>query len=116
MSRKRRPTQVDVARQAGVSPAVVSTVLNGAGRGSVRVGPEAAARVRQAVRELGYVPNPVARNLAGGKNRILGMFTFESIFPIERPNCYSPFLIGFEAEDRFEREHAQDAVLPPCEV
>ena len=97
MSRKRRPTQVDVARQAGVSPAVVSTVLNGAGRGSVRVGPEAAARVRQAVRELGYVPNPVARNLAGGKNRILGVFTFESIFPIERRNFYFPFLIGVEA-------------------
>lgn len=97
MPRRRRPTQVDVARQAGVSPAVVSTVLNGPGRGSVRVGAEAAARVREAVRELGYVPNPVARTLAGGKNRILGVFTFESIFPIERRNFYFPFLVGIEA-------------------
>ena len=102
MTRKRRPTQVDVARQAGVSPAVVSTVMNGSGRGSIRVGPDTVARVRAAVRELGYVPNPVARNLAGGKNRILGVFTFESIFPIARRNFYYPFLVGIEsaAEER----------------
>ena len=96
MRKKRRPTQADVARLAGVSPAVVSTVLNDNDRGSVRVGPETVERVKNAVMTLGYVPNPVARNLAGGRNDILGVFTFESIFPIKQRNFYYPFLLGIE--------------------
>lgn len=96
MPRKRRPTQADVARLAGVSSAVVSTVLNGNDSGSVRVGVDTVERVRAAVRKLGYVPNPVARNLAGGRNDILGVFTFESIFPIKQRNFYYPFLVGIE--------------------
>ncbi|MER6946243.1 LacI family DNA-binding transcriptional regulator [Nonomuraea sp. NPDC000554] len=49
----------DVARHAGVSAATVSRVLNG----RATVNPELAARVHAAVRELGYRPNRVARNL-----------------------------------------------------
>ncbi|MFC4014124.1 LacI family DNA-binding transcriptional regulator [Nonomuraea purpurea] len=49
----------DVARHAGVSAATVSRVLNGRST----VNPELAARVHAAVRELGYRPNGVARNL-----------------------------------------------------
>ncbi|MFI7129330.1 LacI family DNA-binding transcriptional regulator [Nonomuraea sp. NPDC050153] len=49
----------DVARHAGVSAATVSRVLNG----HTTVNPELAARVHAAVRELGYRPNGVARNL-----------------------------------------------------
>ncbi|MFC5826327.1 LacI family DNA-binding transcriptional regulator [Nonomuraea insulae] len=49
----------DVARHAGVSAATVSRVLNGRST----VNPELAARVHAAVRELGYRPNRVARNL-----------------------------------------------------
>lgn len=108
MSRKRRPTQADVARLAGVSPAVVSTVLTGNDSGSVRVGADTVERVRNAVRELGYVPNPVARNLAGGRNGILGVFTFESIFPIKQRNFYYPFLVGIE---QAAEEHGHDLLL-----
>ncbi|TYB50631.1 LacI family transcriptional regulator [Nonomuraea sp. PA05] len=53
------PTIYDVARQAGVSAATVSRVLNG----RRTVDPEMVARVLTAVRELGYRPNAVARNL-----------------------------------------------------
>ncbi|WP_214321121.1 LacI family DNA-binding transcriptional regulator [Nonomuraea sediminis] len=49
----------DVARHAGVSAATVSRVLNG----RATVNPELAARVHEAVAELGYRPNGVARNL-----------------------------------------------------
>ncbi|MBB5781325.1 LacI family DNA-binding transcriptional regulator [Nonomuraea jabiensis] len=49
----------DVARHAGVSAATVSRVLNGRST----VNPELAGRVLAAVRELGYRPNGVARNL-----------------------------------------------------
>ncbi|GAA3222981.1 LacI family DNA-binding transcriptional regulator [Nonomuraea helvata] len=53
------PTIYDVAREAGVSAATVSRVLNGA----QTVDPDMVARVLTAVRELGYRPNAVARNL-----------------------------------------------------
>ncbi|MFG1709594.1 LacI family DNA-binding transcriptional regulator [Nonomuraea sp. M3C6] len=53
------PTIYDVAREAGVSAATVSRVLNGART----VDPAMVARVLTAVRELGYRPNAVARNL-----------------------------------------------------
>lgn len=52
-------TIYDVARQAQVSPATVSRVLNG----RASVDPAMAARVQQAVQDLNYRPNAVARNL-----------------------------------------------------
>jgi LacI family transcriptional regulator len=52
-------TIYDVARQAQVSPATVSRVLNG----RTTVDPVMAARVQQAMRDLDYRPNAVARNL-----------------------------------------------------
>lgn len=101
MPRRRRATQADVARLAGVSAAVVSSVLSEGAAGNIRVSPETEARVRAAVKELGYVPNIVARNLASGRNRMIGVFTFNSIFPVEQRDFYYPFLLGIEqaAED-----------------
>lgn len=52
-------TIYDVARQAGVSAATVSRVLNG----HVKVDPTLAERVMAAVSQLGYRRNAVARNL-----------------------------------------------------
>lgn len=100
--KQRRPTQADVAKQAGVSTATVSKVLNPKGSGTVRVGAETAQRVMDAIQELGYVPNPVARSLAGGRTRLLGVFSFESIFPVAQRDFYFPFLLGIEqaAEER----------------
>lgn len=95
---KRRPRQVDVARHAGVSPAIVSLVLNGKTSEKIRISEQTVARVRDAIRELGYMPNPVARSLATGHNRILGVFTYEPIFPLHTENFYFPFLVGIEDE------------------
>ena len=53
-------TLEDVARVAGVSRATVSRVV----RGDVQVRRDKVAKVEQAVRELGYVPNNAARSLA----------------------------------------------------
>ncbi len=49
----------DVAKRAGVSTMTVSRVINNSGYTS----PETRARVEQAVNELGYVPNALARGL-----------------------------------------------------
>jgi LacI family transcriptional regulator len=95
---KQRPRQIDVARLAGVSPATVSLVLNGRTGGNVRISLQTRERVLDAIRELGYVANPVARNLAGGQNRLLGIFTYEAIFPIQNQDFYYPFLVGIEEE------------------
>jgi LacI family transcriptional regulator len=65
----RRVTRDDVARRAGVSPAVVSLVLNG--RPHVR--PETRRRVEEAIAELGYAPNLAARSL---KTRQTGLFAY----------------------------------------
>lgn len=96
MKSSKKPTQHDVARLAGVSTAVVSRVLNPDRRGTVRVGRDAEERVRRAMEELGYVPNPVARNLATGRTHLIGVFTYEPIFPTEMRDFYFPFLVGIE--------------------
>lgn len=63
----------DVAVLAGVSAQTVSRVVNG----SARVEEETAARVRWAMREVGYRPNSAARALATGHNRMIGVISFD---------------------------------------
>jgi DNA-binding LacI/PurR family transcriptional regulator len=77
-------------------------VVNGRTDSTVRIGRETAQRVWRAVREVGYVANPVAQRLARGRNRLLGVFTHEAVFPVDHGSFYHPFLVGIEreAEDR----------------
>ncbi|MEO3862501.1 LacI family DNA-binding transcriptional regulator [Acrocarpospora sp. B8E8] len=92
----RRLTQQDIARMAGVSQTTVSLVLNKRGDADVRIAPETRERVLQVIRETGYVADPAARRLAYGRNRILGVFTYEAVFPAESADFYHPFLVGIE--------------------
>lgn len=71
---KKKPTQQDVARLAGVSQATVSYVLNN--RTTVSVPSETRARVLAAMQELGYVPNVTARSLRTSKS-----YTIASVIP-----------------------------------
>lgn len=59
----------DVAREAGVSIATVSYVLNGKAE---FVGEDTRARVWDAVRITGYMPNVTARNLRSSQSRLIG--------------------------------------------
>lgn len=88
-----RITQRDIAAAAKVSQATVSLVLNGRDNGLAAGTRE---RVLAVIRETGYVPNPVARQLQGGRNRILGVFTYESVFPSDTNDFYHPFFVGIE--------------------
>ncbi|MFH8623992.1 LacI family DNA-binding transcriptional regulator [Streptomyces vietnamensis] len=63
-------TMQDVAERAGVTKQTVSNVLSG----RVAVRPATAARVRTAIDELGYTPNLVARSLATGSTKTVGLF------------------------------------------
>lgn len=93
---KRPPRLVDVARRAGVSSTTVSLVLNNRVIGNVRIPAETQQRVLAAADELGYVADPVAQSLAKGRNGLLGIFTFEAIFPVTHCDFYYPFLVGIE--------------------
>lgn len=68
-SRPARATVHDVARQAGVSPATVSRVLNG----TVHVLPQTVAAVRQAARDLDFRPNLLGRQLRAQRTHNLGV-------------------------------------------
>jgi DNA-binding LacI/PurR family transcriptional regulator len=57
--RRRRPTIYDVARLAGVSTATVSRALNG----TAPIAVATRAAIDDAVAQLGYRPNPIARSL-----------------------------------------------------
>lgn len=59
----------DVARRARVSTSTVSHVLNG----TRKVSPETVVAVQQAVRELGYIPNTLARSLARSRTNTIGV-------------------------------------------
>lgn len=100
-SDSRRVSQADVARRAQVSTGIVSSVINGRDYGSIRVSDATRQRVWAAIQELGYVPNLAARNLARGSNRLIGVFTYQPVFPYESRDFYHDFLIGVEeaAED-----------------
>lgn len=58
----------EVAKAAGVAASTVSRYLNG----QLRVSPATEARLLDAVRDLGYVPNAQARNLARRRSGVIG--------------------------------------------
>jgi DNA-binding LacI/PurR family transcriptional regulator len=89
-------TQQDIAKMTGVSQATVSLVLNGRDDDGVRLAPETRERVLHAIHTTGYVADPIARRLAARHNRILGVFTYESVFPAGLADFYHPFLVGIE--------------------
>lgn len=85
------PTSADVARLAGVSRATVSYVLNNAG--AVRISEPTRRRVREAARELGYVPHAAARSLRAGHSRMVLMPA--PAFPVGP--LYSQFINDLQA-------------------
>ncbi|WP_174614606.1 LacI family DNA-binding transcriptional regulator [Virgibacillus ihumii] len=60
----------DVAKLANVSTATVSRVLNKNGY----VNKETETRVKEAIKQLNYLPNDVARSLFKGKSKIIALF------------------------------------------
>lgn len=99
MSRRvgpRRPTQVEIAQRAGVSQATVSLVLSE--RADATVSEDTRRRVEQAIEDLGYAVNPAARALRGMTVKTIGLYTFESVFPVDQRDFYHPFLLGVEEE------------------
>lgn len=89
-----RITIHDVAREAGVSIATVSYVLNNTGS----IAPETRKRVWAITRQLNYRPSVTARNLQANETRLLGYSWRPS-----PPDSFNPIL------DQFLRAMAQAA-------
>ncbi|MFI8188093.1 LacI family DNA-binding transcriptional regulator [Streptomyces sp. NPDC085946] len=81
-------TMADVARSAGVSVATVSHVLNG----TRPVLPHTRRAVLDAVEELGYTPNTLARSLVTSRTRSIGL----AVSAIGNP-YFTEILQGVEA-------------------
>ena len=111
----RRPTQKDVAREAGVSRAVVSYVINNRTGGNVRISGETRQRVLEVVERIGYRPNVNARSLRTQRTQLLAVMV---------PDLTNPFypllirgaqaaaesrgydLLIYDTNDRAAREQA----------
>lgn len=66
-----RSTLSQVAKLARVSPSTVSRILNG----TAKVSEDKMSKVHKAIAELNFLPDPVARSLAGGRAMSIGVLT-----------------------------------------
>lgn len=75
--KNKRPSMTDVARLAGVSRTTVSFVLNEVSHANI---PEdTQKRVRDAVEQLGYRPNAMARGLRSSQSETIGFISDEIV-------------------------------------
>ncbi len=104
-------TIVDVSREANVSVATVSRVLNGKGH----VSPEVSQRVMEAIKRLEYAPNVSARNLRRNESRVVLILApnitnpyythiIAGVGEAAHRNGYSSFLCNTEGDQEQEKQ------------
>lgn len=109
-----RATIRDVASRAGVSIATVSRVLSD----KQHIRPEVRERVREAVAELGYRPNRVARQLRSRRSATLGLIVSDIRNPffasvsrvvedVASAHDYNVFLCNADEDPEKERRYLQ---------
>lgn len=90
---KKRPTQADVARAAGVSRATVSYVLNDQTDQRIPISAETRQRVLNVIAQLGYEVDARAQALRSGETRTLGV-----LLPLYENPFFWQILQGISAE------------------
>jgi DNA-binding LacI/PurR family transcriptional regulator len=110
MTTIKRAGSQDVARAAGVSRATVSAYING----TRYVSPELTARIERAIKELNYVPDPLARALKMKDAKTIGLVIpvmsrffapiINAINRIAHENRYGFLLCSSEEDPRREEE------------
>jgi len=117
-SNKSVPTITGIAREAGVSHATVSLVLNNRAD-EMRVNAQTAERVRQIAREMNYTPNHLARGLRGKHTQTVGVLwslcgphpseaTARRITLLAQQRGYSASLADSMSEPKIVREALAD--------
>jgi DNA-binding LacI/PurR family transcriptional regulator len=107
----KRPTSADVANAAGVSRTTVSFVLNG--REDVKIPLETRERVLAAAERLGYHPHAPARQLAGGRSRIVALVLRQTPEQVAGDAVLAETLRGFASAARAEGFRVMVEPLPP---
>jgi len=99
MAQSEALTLADVAKAAGVSPATVSRALNEPSL----VKAATRQRVMEAVEELRYRPNRMARDLAGGRSRSVGVIV---------SNLANPFFLDiFHSVEYEAKRHGYEVLV-----
>ncbi len=79
MEPKKKVLLKDIAREVGVSTALVSYVLNN--KNENRIGKEVADKIRQVAKDLNYQPNQIARSLKNQKTHTIGLIVADIANP-----------------------------------
>ncbi|WLG97919.1 LacI family DNA-binding transcriptional regulator [Pseudomonas sp. FP198] len=112
-AQRSRVTMLDVAERAGVSKASVSRFI---GEDRALLSEAIARRIEQAIDELGYRPNQMARGLKRGRTRLIGMLVADIRNPYSiavmhgvetacRRHGYSLVVCNTDRDDEQERQH-----------
>ncbi|WP_191488048.1 LacI family DNA-binding transcriptional regulator [Pseudomonas sp. FEN] len=112
-AQRSRVTMLDVAERAGVSKASVSRFI---GDDRALLSEAIALRIEQAISELGYRPNQMARGLKRGRTRLIGMLVADIRNPYSiavmhgvetacRAHGYSLVVCNTDRDDQQERQH-----------
>ena len=112
-AQRRRVTMLDVAEHAGVSKASVSRFI---GDDRALLSDAIALRIEQAISELGYRPNQMARGLKRGRTRLIGMLVADIRNPYSiavmhgvetacRAHGYSLVVCNTDRDDEQESQH-----------
>ena len=90
-----QPTQVDVAKRAGVSRATVSYIINGKAKKLSSIPERTQQRVLEAINELGYEPDARARALRSGSTNTIAL-----MIPDLRNPHFGEYATGIEEAAR----------------
>jgi len=112
-AQRSRVTMLDVAEHAKVSKASVSRFI---GDDRALLSEATALRIEQAIAELGYRPNQMARGLKRGRTRLIGMLVADIRNPYSiavmhgvetacRQHGYSLVVCNTDRDDEQERQH-----------
>lgn len=112
-AQRSRVTMLDVAEHAKVSKASVSRFI---GEDRALLSDAIARRIEQAIAELGYRPNQMARGLKRGRTRLIGMLVADIRNPYSiavmhgvetacRQHGYSLVVCNTDRDDEQERQH-----------
>ncbi len=117
-----RPTLAEVAKLAGVSQITASRAL----RNVPTVDPENVAKVKDAAKALGYVPNPAARTLASARSQSVVVLvpalanqlfieTLEAIHAVLHPRGFEILIGNFHYSKEEEEELIRNYLsFQPC--
>ena len=103
----------DIAKKVGVNPSTVSRVING----TASISEETKQKIKDAMRELDYHPNSLARSLVNGSTFTIGLVI--PLMDARRNNVYAGFYKNgriVQPEAHLSFEEVLEKVKPDSQV